>query len=210
MGSEAAYPAVVEDKHSVSVLNGGNTLGNDDLCCSRDPLSKGFTNFCIGRSIDRTCRVVEDKHLRVFEERSCDTKTLLLTARNVASSLLDIGIVSIGEAFDEFICAGKLADRAAFFLGSIFIAPAEVVKDSSREKNVLLENYRNAVSESFEIVGLNVLAADINAAVGYIVKTADEVYKARFAAARSADDADSFALMWRSISSRTFSPLLCA
>ena len=73
------------------------------------------------------------------------------------------------------------------------IAPQKVGADGAAEELRLLHDHRHPAAQSVPGVAGHRAAKDLHAALGGIVKARDEVYKAGFAAAGAADDADGLA-----------------
>ena len=127
---------------------------------------------------------------RFFQQCSCDTETLFLTAGYVRSALLYVGVVAFRHPVDKFIGARQAADSFALFFGSVFITPAEVVENRTGKQYVFLQNNGYFISQSFHIVGTDILSADFDGAFRDIVQTADQVDKTRLRTSGSADDTD--------------------
>jgi zinc transporter, ZIP family len=84
-------------------------------------------------------------------------------------------ILAVREAVDKFICTGKMACVATFFISRIFIAPAEVFIDGSGEKHVVLQYYGDLIAQGVKIVGTYIFSADENSTFRNVIKTADQV-----------------------------------
>ena len=131
MSAKAVDLTVIHDNDSVSVLDTGNTLSNDQLGGIRDLFGKSTADPCICGGIYRTGGVIQDQDLRFLQKGTCDTETLLLTSGNVRTALFNECIVLIRHFFDEIISAGKLACTAAFFFRGVFVTPAEIFQNGS-------------------------------------------------------------------------------
>lgn len=114
--------AIVHNNDSIGVLYGADALCNDDFGCVRDKLGKGFLDGSIRFGINSRSGIVQNQNLWFFQQSAGDTKPLLLTTRDVASALLDIGIVLVREALNELICTGQAAGYLDFFIRGAFIA----------------------------------------------------------------------------------------
>ena len=80
MSIECVYLAVIEDDYPVSVADGRNSLGDYDRCGICQLLPECASDLRIGGSIDCAGGVVKNNYLGLFKKRSCDTKSLLLSA----------------------------------------------------------------------------------------------------------------------------------
>ena len=81
-------------------------------------------NQLIGFGVDCGCGIVENKDLRLFQQRTRNAQTLALTAGNVGTALFDVRIVLVGEFLDEAISLRKLACVTNLFISGVRIAPA--------------------------------------------------------------------------------------
>ena len=54
---------------------------------------------------------------------------------------------------------------AAFFVGRIFITPAQIFVNGSREEHVVLQYHGNLVAQRIQVVGADVFAADKDCAL---------------------------------------------
>ena len=90
MPSHAVDFAVFHHDDQIGVLNGGYALRNDKLRRSGDLLPHRLTDLRVRPRIDRGGRVVQNQHLRLFQQRTRDAEPLLLAAGNVGAALLDV------------------------------------------------------------------------------------------------------------------------
>ena len=58
--------------------------------------------------VERARRFVEDEDGRIVDQRARDRQPLLLTARQVGRSFLDVGVVAVRHSLDEFVGAGQM------------------------------------------------------------------------------------------------------
>ena len=52
-------------------------------------------------------RLVEDAEWRIVDQRACDRQPLLLSAREVGRTFLNVGLVAVRHPLDEFLGAGE-------------------------------------------------------------------------------------------------------
>ena len=175
MGSYGVNGTAVHDDNAVSILYRSSTLRNDDLGGFWNILTECLTDQCIGTGIDSAGRVVQNEDLWLFKQGAGDTQTLFLTTRNVGTTLFDIGVVSPWELIDKFIRLCQFAGFDHFFIGSIFIAPAQIVFDGAGEQNVFLKNNGNLVTQCFQIIVANIDTADTDSTFGAVVQTGDQL-----------------------------------
>ncbi len=97
MRAACRYLAVFHHKDEVGILHRGDTLSDDDLCGFGNELAKSRAYKSICLCIDGACRIIEDQYLRLFEKRTRDAETLLLTARDICAALLDFVLYPSGK-----------------------------------------------------------------------------------------------------------------
>ena len=180
--------AVFHNNDHVRILHGGNTLGDDQLGGAGDLFPEGLPDGSVGLGVHRGGGVVQNQDLGLFQQGTGDAKTLLLTAGNIGAALLDLMVVAIGEAFDEIVGAGQLADMDQFLISSIGVAPAEVVFDGAGEELIFLQNHGNVVTEHFQIIVTDIDAADLQRAFADIIQTGDQLHQGRFTGTGTAQD----------------------
>ena len=93
----------------IGLLNGGDTLGNNQLGGSGDLLPEGLTDGGVGGGVHGGGGVVQNQDPGVFQQCPGDAQTLLLAAGDIGAALLDFVIVLVGEAHDEVMGAGQAA-----------------------------------------------------------------------------------------------------
>jgi len=71
---------VVHDKNPVGVLYRGYTLCDNNCGSLRKLLTEGFADAAVGSRINSTRGIVKNNDFRLFEKRSCNAQTLLLSA----------------------------------------------------------------------------------------------------------------------------------
>src|SRR5699024_6968021 len=106
----------------------GDALGDDDLGGAGDRFRKGGADFSVGGGVHGGGGVVQDEHLRFFQQSPGDAQALFLPAGDVVAAPLDPGLISLGEAVDELVGAGRPAGLHALLLGGAGVAPAQVLQ----------------------------------------------------------------------------------
>ena len=170
MSSERDYLSGVHDYYLVCVLDRGCALRDNYLGRLRDVLLESGSYLGVGLGVYRAGGVVENEYLRLFEQRSCYAKTLFLSARDVGSSLLYVGVVLRGKVSTNSSAQASL--HASTISSSVaFSSPQRrFFLDSSREEKVLLQNYRDVVSQGIEVIAPYVHSSYLYHALGGVVK----------------------------------------
>ena len=169
--------AAIHDDDLVRVHQRGDALGDDDLRHFRPLRGQRLTDHGVGLGIDGAGGIVEDQHLRLFEQRAGDAEALALAAGDVRAALLDVGIVLVGELLDEVVRLRQFAGVDHLFIGGVRVAPAQVVLDGAGEEDVLLQHHGHGIAQRFKVVLAHVHAADEHAALGDVVKAGNELHQ---------------------------------
>ena len=188
MIAHGADLTVIENDDHIRILHRGDSLGDDQLGGAGDMLGKGLTDGCVGAGIHSGGGVVQDQDPGLLQQRTGDTQTLFLTAGNIGAALLDIGIIPIGEGFNEIMGAGQLAGVDQFFIGGIGIAPAEIFLDGAGEQHIFLQDHGHIVTQNLQVIVPHVHTADFQCAFGHIVQSGDQLDKGGFTGTGTAQD----------------------
>lgn len=157
MSSDAVNAALIHYNDTVSILHTRYSLGDNKFGGIRNFSCKRFSYSGIGSCINGTCTVIKNYNLRFLKKSPCNTKSLFLSAGNIASALLNISIISIWKAVNKFVCTCKTACSLTFFFRGILVSPSEVIKNRSRKRtffcNTTLTSLRS-VSISYSLTSL--------------------------------------------------------
>ena len=175
MCADGTYLAAVHDHDTIRVLYRTRALGDDNLGGLGYETFEACADELVGLGVDGTRGVIEDEYLGFLEQCPGDAEPLLLTARDVGASLLDVGVIPVGHALDELVGLGKLAGFDELLVARIGVAPAQVLLDGAREEDVSLQDDGNLVAQGVEVVPAYVIATDSHGALGYVVEAADEL-----------------------------------
>ena len=88
--------SALQNENAIGVLYRRSTLGDDDLRRLGNKFLKRLPDERVRLGIDRGGRIVQNEYFGFFQKSARNTQTLFLTARNITSTLFDIGIVSVG------------------------------------------------------------------------------------------------------------------
>ena len=171
---------LIQNNNLIRILNRRYTLCNNNLCRIRNLLRKSLTDRCIRFRINRTCRVIKNQDLRLLQKCSCNTKPLFLTTGYIRTTLLNIRIIAIRKSLHKFICTGQTADTLDFLICGIFITPAKIFLDCTREKDILLKNHGHFITKAFDIVIANIHITDKNSALCDVIQSRNQLNKTGF------------------------------
>lgn len=88
-------PAVFHHRDQVGVADRGEAMGDDETGAVRAQRGHRMLHEQLGTSIHRAGRLVENQQRRVGEECPCDRDQLFLPGTDVASLVVDDGVVSL-------------------------------------------------------------------------------------------------------------------
>ena len=88
-----------------------------------------------------------------------------------------MGIIFIRETLNEFICTCKPTCFHTFFIGRLFVSPAQVIQNTSGKQYIFLQYYGHLITQGLQIIASDILTADIDRTLIYIIQTADEVHQ---------------------------------
>ena len=123
------------------MLHTGYPLGNDDLGGAGNLAGESRPDLGVGSGIHRAGGVVQDKHLGMLKQRPGNTQPLFLTAGHIGPAPFDAGLITIREALNKLIGAGRPTGLDTLLLSGIRIAPAQVVQNGAGKQGVLLEHH---------------------------------------------------------------------
>ena len=193
MRADACHSAVVEHYYLIRVAYGRYALRNYEHRHALGLLRDGFSQRRVGSEVESGGAVVENEYLWIAYQRAGYRKALFLTARKVSATLFKFIIEPLRLLRNEVESLRYIEGFHYLFIGSVFIAPLHILADSAFEKHSLLRNYAHHSAQLLERIILYVHAAREHLAARNVVKAGDKVHKRRFSAARTADNADSFA-----------------
>ena len=182
--------AVVENHDDVGVLDGGQTVRDDEHRAALHQLIHAALHDGLGARVDGAGRLVEDHHRRVGDRRASDGDELALALREVRAVVGQQCVVALRQACDEVVRAGEPCRRAALLVRCVQTAVADVLHHRAGEEIRLLQNKAEGAAQIrlLDLVDVDAVVADL--AVGNVVKAIDEVRDGRFARAGRADEGD--------------------
>ena len=77
--------SLVHDDDLIGILNGREPVRDDETGAVPHQFDHGVLNMLFGSCIDRGCRLVENKNLRITEESASDRQQLALPLRKVGA-----------------------------------------------------------------------------------------------------------------------------
>src|SRR5262249_1262336 len=102
----------------------------------------------LGVAVERTCRLVEDQYLRMFEDDTGNRYALLLAARELQSALADARAEAVGQRVDQIAKLGSECCLAHFVFRSLRSAVGDVVIDAVVEEHGILGHHADGAAET--------------------------------------------------------------
>ena len=119
--------SVLEDDDLVDVVNGGETMGDDERSAAVHQFFDRLHDRRFGRWVERRGRLVEEQDGRVLEKRARHSDPLPLADAQVPATLADGVLVFVRQTADEFIRLRAPRGFANFRLGRLPPAGGEVL-----------------------------------------------------------------------------------
>src|SRR5579872_86692 len=116
-------------------------MGNQQCGAALQQAADGFLNFILGRAVDGTGRVIQDKDARVCEQSAGDSDTLALSTGQGDAALTNDRLIAIFELHNEIV---SLSIVRGLFNSCCISFLAESISDilcegTRKEEDVLLD-----------------------------------------------------------------------
>ena len=111
VGPDPGHMPFVEHDDLVCVLDGADTLGNDQNCGVFCLFCEGFAERRIRFEVQCGKAVIKNIQFRFFHQRPCDGQPLFLAARKIGPALGHKGVDPIRQGPDEIRGLGHLGGR---------------------------------------------------------------------------------------------------
>ena len=182
--------AVFEDEDEVGAGDGAEAVGDDEGGAVGDEFFKGVLDEHFGVGVDGGGGFVEHEDAGVGEESAGEADELALAEGHLGAAFADLGVVTVLEAFEDFVAAEFLGGGDDLGLGGGGGGVADVVQDGAAEEVVVLRDDAHLFVEGFGGDLVEVVAVEEDAAALGEIEAADEVHDGAFAAAGVTDQGD--------------------
>ena len=143
--------ALLHDQDLIAIDQGGEAVGDDDHGPPAGDAQQVGIDHRFALRIEGAGGLVEDQDARIVDERPRNGEALALAAGEIGRALLDIGLVAIGHALDEFLGAGKPRSLHSIGEREPGAARDDVVPDRAAEQEVLLQYDAVALAQVAQI-----------------------------------------------------------
>ena len=170
----------IDDHDDVTVLNGGETVSDDEDGSTFHDRVHPLLNHFFGPAIDGASRFVENHDGRILEDGTCDAEALALSAAELAAAVADDGLVAVFGLEDEVMGVGDTRCLFHLFGGGMLDAESDVVVYGVVEEDGVLVYVAHEFTEVVEGEAADVGAVDEDGAFGDIIEAGKEVDEGAF------------------------------
>lgn len=182
--------AMVEDHDDVGVLNGGESVSDDEDGASFHERIHAALDESFGARIDGRSCFVEDHHRRIADGGASDREELTLSLAESGAIAGEDGVVPLRQHTDEAVGIGELCCGDAFFIAGGRVAVADIVHDAAGEEVDILKYDAEGATQIFLADFFDVDAIVEDGAVVDVVKPIDQIGDGGFACPGGADESD--------------------
>ena len=136
--------------------------------------------------IERAGGLVEDQDARIGDQRARDREALPLAAGEVGRAFLDVGLVAVRHALDEFFGAGQPGRAHRVVQRQARPAGEDVVADRAAEQEVVLQHDAEALAQVAQVDLAQIGAVDLHIAGVVAVDALQQAGDGRLAGAATA------------------------
>ena len=180
--------AVAHDQYVVGVLDGGESVRDDEAGLVLHQLEHGGLYAALGLGIDVGGRLVQDQHVRLEQHGAGDGDELLLPLGDVAAVFGDHGVVALGQLLDKVVDVRHFGGVLHLFKGGFVTAVGDVFVDGASEQPGFLQHHRVGGAQVGAFDLLNLVVVDVDRAPLLVVKAHQQVDDRGLARAGGADN----------------------
>ena len=147
MSAFFGYLSVAQNYNVVGFHYGCESVCDDDECVAAGEVFYGFLYLRLSLVVDSRCSLVKHEYRSFSQHCTCDSNTLLLSAREPYSALSYLCHVSIRHFADKFVGTGGFRGGIDFFLGCVLRSVRYVFVYRIVEEEYILQYYGNVLSE---------------------------------------------------------------
>ena len=156
MRAHLYHTTVFNGDNDVSVLDGGEAVGNDNGCAAfpssvQGLLYSGFTLCVQGRG-----GFVKEEDLGVGHQCSGDCNTLLLSTAQLGARFSHESLITFGKLHDEVVSIGILCCFLYLLHRGILLPIADVLSNGGVKEDWLLTHHSNVTAKPLQVQLLDV------------------------------------------------------
>ena len=197
MGIHAGEAAVLDEEDAVHLLDGGNTVGDQDGGLARPGIPEVLEDGGLGFGIDGGDGVVQDQDGGLLHQGTGDGNALLLAAGDGDAALAQNGLIAQLELGNVAVHVRQLRCVDDNFPLVGVGGEGDIGGDGVGEEEIILGHIGTARPDIVDGYGVDVPTIDKNRAVGDVVGPQQQVHQGGLACAGLAHQADVLARMDR-------------
>ena len=188
MGSLLHDISLIHNKDEVRITDGRQTVGNDEAGPSFHQAIHCFLNHNLSSGIHGAGGFIQNKDLRIRQNRPRYGKQLLLPLGYITGLLVEHHLVSVGKGGDEVVHMGGLCCLDYLLIGCVQLAVTDIIHDGSVKQPGILENHSKHPAQITAVKILNIMAVDQNLAVVDIIEAHQQLDHSSLAGASGSDN----------------------
>lgn len=173
MGAESLDATGIEHQDYGGTHGCRDTLGDNDLRAAQ--AGERCSDVGLGRGVEGGEAVVEDENVGTRDDGASYAETLTLTAREIASPLLDTRIETLRERVDEIGEGGVGESLSDVVVGGVGARHEEILSDGAGKERGRLADYSHVGMELVAHDGAEVSIAYGDGALGRVVEAGYEI-----------------------------------
>lgn len=184
------HGTTIEHIDAIDVLDSREAMRDNDTRASLHEFLEWVLDESLCLSIESTRRFIEDEYLWICEYGSSDSDTLLLTSRELQSSLSHLCLPSVWEWLDEVQDIGFFTRFSECFLCHTISHIFEIMTDRLIEECGILEYTGESGSIAFKSEILYFFSIDFYTSTSIIIESHEELYDGGFPTSCMSDECD--------------------
>ena len=133
MAAALDYSAVVEHHNDIRILDGRETVRDNEHRSALHQLIHTALNDSLGTCIYRGGRLVEYHYRRVGDRRAGDGYQLALSLREIRTIRCEHGIIALRQTGDKVVRTRQSGGGAAFPVGRVELSGSDIVHHRARD-----------------------------------------------------------------------------
>ena len=150
MASHLSDPLIGDIQYPVTVLDGGEPVGDDEGSAALQEGVKALLYQALGLGVDGGGGLVQHQYLRVTEQCARESHQLALTLGKARAALVDLGVVPVLHPTYELVGADGLGGLYDLLVGGVQAAVADIVHDGAGEDEAVLEHDAHLAAQGVE------------------------------------------------------------
>ena len=152
--------------------------------------TQSAANAGVGIGVASAGGVVKHQHLGALEQGTRYAQSLLLTSRDVGTTLLYHGVIAIRHLLDKLIGTRHTASLLALLERSVALAPSQVVEHGASKEHILLQHHRHIVAQHLQVVVTHIDATHLHTSLAHVIHAAYQHCQRRLATSRATNDSN--------------------